>query len=468
VKERASDGWSIAERTTRWFAVNTAVVALVIATLAMYFVRQTVRREIEGVVREQLEEVALAFQAEPERSFDQRREEFERLVERLRLRHRHNPTAWRVWDATSGRVLGDFGERALLELKAPSPGRLDQSDRGELWTRSTRLQDEYVAGVVVDATAQAQNLARFGWLCLILTAVTGVTTFLGGKYLILRATSFMRQIAEQTRELRVTAEPQPPELANAPDEIREIVDALGSMLRNIRAEQDRTRLLTAGLAHELGAPLQNLIGETEVALMADSDRDEYRRVLKSHLEELRDIGHAVGNLMTLVSIGQTGGRGEGEQFDLGEEASLRLRRERSHAERRSTALEVETRGDLALYGDREALWLVVSNLVANAIDYTPPGGRVRLSMEGDGPLVRVTVDDSGPGVPAEQRERIFEPFYRGPTAKGRRAGYGLGLSIVKKAVDTHGGTIAVEGSPFGGARFAVELPRTRKALEPAA
>jgi signal transduction histidine kinase len=141
---------------------------------------------------------------------------------------------------------------------------------------------------------------------------------------------------------------------------------------------------------------------------------------------------------------------------------VRLRRERAHAARRGTELSSEARGDLTICGDREALWLVVSNLVANAIDYAPPGGRVRLEMSAAGERVRVIVDDSGPGVPAEERERIFESFYRGPTSKGKRAGYGLGLSIVRKAVHAQGGTIAVETSPFGGARFKVELPRARE------
>src|SRR4029078_5218868 len=99
---------------------------------------------------------------------------------------------------------------------------------------------------------------------------------------------------------------------------------------------------------------------------------------------------------------------DAEQFDLGEEARVRLRREHAHAGRRSVALEVEASGDLSLYGDREALWLVVSNLVANAIDYTSQGGRVKLALLGEDERVRITVDDSGPGVPETERTKIFE------------------------------------------------------------
>jgi two-component system heavy metal sensor histidine kinase CusS len=213
------------------------------------------------------------------------------------------------------------------------------------------------------------------WLSLALALVTGLITFLGGKLLINRAVDYMRQIAERMRELRTAQNPEP--LVNAPDEIKAIHEALSALMASIHTEQERTRLLTAGLAHELGSPLQNLIGETEVALMSDKSPEEYRTVLESHLDELRDIGHAIGNLMTLVSIDESATPHDLERFDLAGEAEVRLRRERAHAQRRGIELDVAKDGDLGLVGDREALWLVVSNLVANAIDYTPRGGRVR-------------------------------------------------------------------------------------------
>jgi signal transduction histidine kinase len=473
VSGAAGGRWSIAERTTRWFAIHTALIALVLAVAAIAYVRRTVHRDLEGLVREQLDEISLAFQRQPGAGFGARRDEFESLVESLRVRHRHNPTAFRVWDATTGAPLGDFGEEELLAAAPPSQGELDVTRRrGELWSRTTRLEGDCLLGITVDGESQAASLERFYWLCAILAAIAGITTFFLGAWLIRRSMGFLRQVAARTREVRAARDGRELALEHAPDEIREIVDALSAMLRNIRAEQDRTRLLTAGLAHELGSPLQNLIGETEVALMgpvdvaggAPAEAAEYKRVLKSHLEELRDIGHAVGNLMTLVSIDQDARERETEVFDFGEEAAVRLRRERAHGERRGVALEASAEGDLAIHGDREALWLVVSNLVANAIDYTPHGGRVRLEIRGDAERVRIVVDDTGPGVPPDQREKIFEAFYRGPTAKGRRAGYGLGLSIVKKAVDAHGGTLLVEDSPLGGARFRVELPRAARRL----
>jgi signal transduction histidine kinase len=103
---------------------------------------------------------------------------------------------------------------------------------------------------------------------------------------------------------------------------------------------------------------------------------------------------------------------------------------------------------------------VVDNLIRNAIDHSPKGGRVTLAL---GPNARITVDDNGPGIPPDQRTRIFEPFARGVHRNTDRAagtGTGLGLAICKRIVDGHRGTIRVEDRPGGGSRFVVELPVT--------
>jgi signal transduction histidine kinase len=155
------------------------------------------------------------------------------------------------------------------------------------------------------------------------------------------------------------------------------------------------------MAHELRAPIQNLVGATEVALLSRREADSYRRVLESNLDELRELGDAIDNLMTICAPQSLGAHTPvSEDFDLVEEARLRLERD-----------------------------------------------------------IVILVDDDGPGVPVEQREKIFDPFYRGPSAHGRRVGYGLGLAMVKDAADHHAGSVAVESSPSGGARFRLTLPR---------
>jgi signal transduction histidine kinase len=235
--------------------------------------------------------------------------------------------------------------------------------------------------------------------------------------------------------------------------------ALSESLARIRAESEDARVFTAGLAHELRSPVQNLIGETEVALISSRAPGVYREVLQSNLDELRRLGDAVDNLVTICSRNETRATKEREDFDLASEVELRLRRERILAERNELSLELEAHGDTSLRGDREALLRAVRNLAQNAIQWSPPRGSVKVSIEGRSDEVVVCVDDQGPGVPVEMRERIFEPFFRGPSAQGRRLGYGLGLALTKSAVTEHGGRVEVESSPTGGARFTLHLPR---------
>jgi signal transduction histidine kinase len=108
-------------------------------------------------------------------------------------------------------------------------------------------------------------------------------------------------------------------------------------------------------------------------------------------------------------------------------------------------------------GDRRLLARAVGNLLRNAQKYA--AHTVALSARRDGDLLEIVVDDDGPGIPEEERERIFEPFYRLDRSRDRATGgFGLGLSIARKAVALHGGVLAVQRSPLGGARFVITLP----------
>jgi signal transduction histidine kinase len=105
--------------------------------------------------------------------------------------------------------------------------------------------------------------------------------------------------------------------------------------------------------------------------------------------------------------------------------------------------------------------LALRNLVSNAVGWSPEHGLVRVVLSGTERAVEVTVDDQGPGIPAEQLERIFEPFERGPQVGNRRVGFGLGLALARRAVAMHGGQIYAERAPAGGARLRFVLPRER-------
>lgn len=456
----ATRNWRLSTRVTRTFALTTALLVLTIAALSALFLKSSVEREIGGLLGEELDELSLGFPATSGSL-----EDFAELVQRLQQDHSANPMAFRIW-TPAGELWAELGAPGLLsdKLPVPPPGPVRRADKGLRW-RVTGLPTGHLVGIVVDGSEQFRLLRQFVALSLVLALVAGGLAFVGGALFVRRACGLLRQVAEQARAVRMASDAGSIGVPGAPEEIRAVSEALSAMLANIRAEAERARLLTTGLAHELGSPIQNLIGEAQVTLMAERSVEEHRALLESQLEELRDLARTVGNLVALCSLGEERRAAELEQFDLGEEARLRLVRERAKARRRAVELALETRGDLHLCGDREALMLALSNLVSNAIDWSPEGGRVVAALEGGPQGVEVTVDDAGPGVPLPERERVFEPFYRGPAAQGRRLGYGLGLSIARAAVEAHGGTIEISTSPAGGARLRISLARVGRSRD---
>jgi signal transduction histidine kinase len=111
-----------------------------------------------------------------------------------------------------------------------------------------------------------------------------------------------------------------------------------------------------------------------------------------------------------------------------------------------------------IMADEEKIRRVLSNLLDNALKFTPAGGHVDLIIEAEAEGINITVADSGPGVPADFRERIFKRFAQVPGVAGRRRGTGLGLAFSKMAVTAHGGKIWVEDNPGGGSAFRIFLP----------
>jgi signal transduction histidine kinase len=446
--------WSLSGRLTRLFLFSNLGFVLLIAVGSVVFVRNTVRRELDGIVHEQLGELASRYE-----SLRDDRAALER--ELLELAEDHAPArfGWRIW--RSDGTVESFGDLTLLGEDRPDPERLGESveEPGEIRWLSETMSNGDVAGVAFDGTPQIARLRQYEVSASIVVAGGLITSVVVALYLSRRLTRLLAQVAQRAREVRDPAVAFQLDIPDAPIEIQQVSTALREMLENIRRETQQARIFTAGLAHELRSPVQNLVGETEVALIQERDGAAYREVLRSNLEELRALGDAIDNLVTICSAGDTQRTVARERFDLAVEAGLRLRRERSHAERHGVELAFETAGDCSVTGDREALLRAVRNLTANAIQWSPPGTRVRVALAGEGEHVSVTVDDAGPGVPEELRERIFEPFFRGPATHGRRIGYGLGLALARMAAEEQQGTIEVGRSPLGGARFHLRFPR---------
>jgi signal transduction histidine kinase len=244
--------------------------------------------------------------------------------------------------------------------------------------------------------------------------------------------------------------------AQLPQEIAPLVDELNRLLVRLHAAFQAQRAFIADAAHELRSPLTAVRLELQ---LLDRAPDEAAR-----LEARANLGAAVERAIHLVEQLLTLARSE-PRDERGELSLLALDTAAAEGITDTHALAIARRIDLGLdadpgamvSGDREALRTLVRNLVDNAVRYTPAGGRVQVRTRAtpEGALLEVT--DSGPGIPASDRERAFDRFYRRTgTPEG---GSGLGLAIVKAIADRHGARVSLEEAQGGGLRVAVGFPR---------
>lgn len=456
--------WSLQRRITLSFGATAFFLLSALSALHLRQVLRGANRELDALVQEEVEETQGRFLARYQAEGSASGENLEvtalrvlgEVTEVMGGQHADRGEAWRLWRGENGELLGEFGREALLALAPASPVE-GIVPPGVRW-RVVPLTGDYVLGLAMDGRALFERVRREALDVTLLTLGSSLIALAAGWLLARRVARDLEGVARAV-QLESSSELGLPE--DAPREILGVVRALREALARVRTEIENGRLITSGMAHELRSPLQNLMGEAQVALLRERTSAEYRAVLESQLEELNELSRVVDNLVTLSSV-ESGRRPVTiELFDLAAELRLRLTREVRLAQRRGVELLLEGESPLMIEGDREALLLAVRNVVTNAIEWTPRGREVALGLGALGENLEIVVDDAGPGVPPEERDAIFRPFHRGQAAVGRRVGFGIGLALTRRAVSDQGGTIEVGESELGGSRFRILLPRRR-------
>jgi signal transduction histidine kinase len=245
------------------------------------------------------------------------------------------------------------------------------------------------------------------------------------------------------------------------DELAALSEAFNEMNAELRRLDAAKRQVIADSAHELRTPLTLIQGMVEG--MIDGILPADKKTLSSVHEETLRLSRLVDTLRELEIIESGELELRVEPVDLSEILRKAARSFSAAAAEKSIRLFFEEPRDEGppARGDRLRLGEVVYNLVANAIRHAPEGGVVRMRLRSDDSgLTGFDVDDSGPGLPPEERERVFERFYRVDKSRSAQSGgRGLGLAICSEIVKAHRGSIAAEESDLGGARFCVRIPR---------
>jgi two-component system OmpR family sensor kinase len=286
----------------------------------------------------------------------------------------------------------------------------------------------------------------------------------GGYWLADRA---MRPVKSITQTARQISESDLTRRINlkANDELGQLAATFDEMLGRLQAAFERQRQFTADASHELRTPLTIISLEAGYALAGERPVQEYQRTLGVILNENEYMVHLVNDLLILsrMDAGQTSLKHEPcDLSDLTVDVAERLT---ALARRRGVTIEFTDLPETPLQGDRQLLTQMISNLLENAIKYSPEGsGRVELATGMDGETVWFRVADHGPGIPMEHQAHIFERFFRVDTARNHNeggetpTGSGLGLAIVKWIVEAHRGEIQLTSAEGQGSVFEVRLP----------
>ena len=246
--------------------------------------------------------------------------------------------------------------------------------------------------------------------------------------------------------------------ASSSDEIGQLGRTFNTMADRLQtAEEQRVRLMS-DVAHELRTPLTNVRGYLEA--MRDGVLTPTPAAIEVAHQQAMHLGRLVEDVGLIAQADAGALTLDLQEESMGELAKMSVEAFRPAAERKGVALRVESPLGLPRTRmDRTRISQALGNLLDNAVRHTPEGGEVSVSVEAVGELVRVSVEDTGEGVPEEEVGQIFDRFYRvDPSRTRATGGTGLGLTIARQLVEAHGGSIRAERRQEGGSRFVFEIP----------
>lgn len=249
-----------------------------------------------------------------------------------------------------------------------------------------------------------------------------------------------------------------------PTELRQIALRFNAMAECLADQREARLAFLAGVAHDLRSPLSALGLQLELLQPhAALSPDQWHQILDRARRQMLRLEHMTADLLERAQI-------ESGRFELSLD-TVDVRELVVHVTDTFAALSPCHQLELSV--PHRTVWLrcdplrldrVLTNLLSNAVKYSPGGGRVRVSVDGNGASVALSVSDEGVGMSAEERRRIFEPFYRGARLRQAVPGTGLGLSTVRRIVEAHGGEIKVRSEPGRGSTFEVRLPGVVSAI----
>lgn len=252
-------------------------------------------------------------------------------------------------------------------------------------------------------------------------------------------------VSEEVKQ-RAVENLKPIIITDVPDEVRPLIDSINTLLSRLEYSFENERRFTADAAHELRTPLAALKTQAQVAMRA-SEADQRKKALDQVISGVDRATHLVQQLLTLARLDPQFAQVGNAKFDLHQVVVSVLTDIAPEALAKKIELTFDEDKGPLVKGDAEMIGILASNLVRNAVRYTPENGNVKVRIKEDHDAVWLHVIDNGPGIDPEERANVFERFYR--TLGNRVSGSGLGLSIVKRIADLHRAEVTLDSGENG-------------------
>lgn len=361
-----------------------------------------------------------------------------------------------IWDRSSGLIYISQRQHELPFVRQAGFSELNWQNT--LWrvfslpagNRTVQVAQPLRVRLTMSADIALRNIAPF---FLLLPGVALVVWFGVGAGLrpLTRIAGEIEQRTPQALE--------PVSAAELPTEVRPLIQALNDLLRRLGQALAAQRQFVADAAHELRTPLTAVRLQTELVRRAldEAERAEAIADLRAGLER---ASHLVDQLLAMARLDSDAATASLEPVDLLALARTVVSEYAPIADARGVDLGLASSESATVAGDPTTLRVLLGNLVDNAIRYTPAGGTVDVTAGHSGTAAVLTVTDTGPGIPPEDRQRVFDRFYRG--VGNAVQGSGLGLAIVRRIADRHGAEVTLaEGEGGRGLQVSVRFPPNR-------
>ncbi len=342
----------------------------------------------------------------------------------------------------------------------PAPAPLPPPSRMDFRATAVGVGGARITVVASDQPLRA-TLPALGRALLLAALPIWALSLLLSRSAVARAIRPLSTMTDRAASLSVEHHPRTLGTRSGLQEIDRLAESFDHLLGRLDDALQVERRLTADASHELRTPLTVLSGELELLTERASPDSVEALGVRRATEQVAAMRELVEAILLLHRSAEGGRRDAGgfEVLNLGDLLREALAEAGARHPGRESDVELNAPDEILVHGHLALLTAALRNLLDNAFKFTAPGDRIRVELAELADRAVVIVDDQGPGVPDAERERIFDPFYRGAEARGGTPGFGLGLPILRRIARAHGGDAEVTTSPLGGARFTLGVPR---------